>query len=61
MWLWLILLIAVVVIACVVYNRTATHTYTAGKNIFKNSKYNLEEKEKNIADHNYFDDGDKFE
>lgn len=52
-WLvfWLLVLVVIIGIA---FRRGSNHNYRTGSGLFKNSEYNLEEKEE-ISDKDYYD------
>lgn len=50
-WIFLIILFLVLAVA---YSRHANDDYHSGSGIFKNSEYNLDEKEKDMSDVEYF-------
>ena len=51
---WLIFFVIVVVIIALGFSRNANDDYHSGSGIFKNSEYNLDEKDKDISDVEYF-------
>ncbi|MEE1126478.1 MAG: hypothetical protein U0L18_11210 [Acutalibacteraceae bacterium] len=50
-WIFFIVIVFILAIA---FSRGANDHYHAGGGMFKNSEYNLNEKEKNISDVEYF-------
>ncbi len=54
MVLAIIMLVIVIVVAAVAYARFADHSYTMGKNLFKNSEDCLDEKQEDASDYDYW-------
>ncbi len=50
-WIFLIIIVLILAIA---FSRTNNDNYHAGGGMFKNSEYNLDDKEKDISDVEYF-------
>lgn len=50
---WIFLIIVVLILA-IAFSRTNNDHYHAGGGMFKNSEFNLDEKEKDISDVEYF-------
>ena len=59
MWWSILLIVLVVVVAAVAYHKTADRDYTIGKGLYKNSDDCLDDKEKDICEHEYWSK-DKF-
>lgn len=59
MLLWLLLLVGLVVAIVVVFARNTSNDYNAGSGMFKNSEFNIEEREKDFSDVEYYDRTDK--
>lgn len=59
MWILLILLLLLVAIGIVVIARNTSNDYNAGSGMFKNSEFNIEEKNKDFSDVEYYDKSNK--